>query len=221
LLREQFSGEASLKLREAKERTGAINSLFAIVVMSILGWAFLEASILRYKFGLGAHLSAAVPALALAGLALYRYRLHWPASGQGVKGPLATIGTVLSGVLLLGAGVATALLLSRGLMVLLAPIGLGAVFVPWTKIRICREQFAVSVAAVVVGAIAGLAIFRRPLDPFSPLLTTLLLWMTATGAQWRVLHAFGNDKERMPPSGYRAQPPGDVGTVQGGDAHAA
>lgn len=91
------------------------------------------------------HVVAAIPGIFLSGVALYRYRRHWPA-GAAPNGAQPTQARkllwdyrALACYLLLAAtGFGIALLIIEGAMFLLALVAVGMVYIPWAKISVCR-----------------------------------------------------------------------------------
>jgi hypothetical protein len=189
-----------MKIRSPQARTAATDSLFAIFVTALVGWTLLESLIIQHQFGIVVHVLAFVPAVSLATLALYRYRLHWPATTSLDQPDLMR--QAAAAVLLFLVGTGVPVLVSAGLSVLIPPVAIAAAFVPWRKLTICRDRFFLSTAAIVSGTAIGLLMFKLPASPFMPLLAAWGLWLIAGAFQIRVLVVFGDDKTRMPVAGF-------------------
>jgi hypothetical protein len=195
-------------MNRAMERTLATNSLFTAFLLSVSGWALFHA----WAGGIGAgafvHVLIAIPSMTVCGLVFYRYSLHWPARGTGSEGEKEGRGRSLSRIsiawcfLLLATGIALAWIVDYGSLFLLAMVVAGMIFIPWTKISLCRDHFFVSVGLILIGGAVGLAFSEKSFHFMS---RPLCAWMFLTGSILTVIFVIlthRNQTDRMPPSGY-------------------
>ncbi|WP_322404927.1 hypothetical protein [Massilia luteola] len=139
-----------MSIIEENVRRFAANSIFPSFFLAVLGLVLAQAGAAQMHGSWGLHIFVGVPGVALAGLALFRARLHWPAAGTDVR--LAPARALGSYILLLAAGAVIGAVACSGPVLAL---GIGAAFtylLPWTKIPACRVRFVVSAAAVLAGA---------------------------------------------------------------------
>lgn len=153
----------------------AANSLFPSFLYAALGLVLGQAGAGQLQGSWGLHVFLGLPGLALAGLALFRARLHWPVAGANTP-PLRArvLGWYL---LLLAAGACTGVLVAIGSVSLLGIAAAITYLVPWSKIPACRAGFLVSSAVTLAGAIACAVIYGRPVHSLHFLVFVWMLYL--------------------------------------------
>lgn len=198
-----------MTMRSPKSRNFSTNSLFAAFSLGLIGWGLLHAWGISVRVGVSFHALAVVPGLVLSGIALYRYRQHWPAdptpwAGKQKHGlqlpwhPRA----IASYLLLLAIGFAIALLIKTGSMFLLVPAMIGMIAAPWTKIAVCRGHFFASSALLQAGVLLGFVFLDSSVHPLYYALAAWLFLSAACTVIVSVILVHGNRLDRMPVSGY-------------------
>lgn len=194
-----------MSIHGARSRTFATNILFPAISLAVIGWGLLHAWGINVNIGIRFHALAALPGLVLSGVALYRYRQHWPINATDCVGrqKLAwDYRAIALYLMLVGTGFSIALLISGGSLFLLAMATMGTIFVPWTRIAVCRDHFFFASALVGAGALLGLVMLGRSVHPlYYPMVASLLLSVACTLVVFVIL-IHGNRLDRMPPSGY-------------------
>lgn len=195
-------------MNNARARTLATNSLFSALLLSTFGWGLFHA----WAIGIGAgglvHALVAVPGLALSGLVLHRYSLHWPAraasSNHGTEsGRHPWIPIFAASYLLLPAtGGTIALLVNHGSLFALVIVTLGLIFVPWTKFAFCRDNFFLALTMIAVGGALGLSFSGRPSYSTHYPLCAWIFFIAAIFTVISIIFTHWNRTDRMPPSGY-------------------
>lgn len=100
------------------------------------------------------------PGFVLAGIALFRARLHWSAVNTTMPSLRArAFGWYLA---LLAVGASIGILIFSGSVLLLGVVAAITYLFPWTRIPVCRSQFVVSSLVMLAGAIAWGVIRGRP-----------------------------------------------------------
>lgn len=198
-----------MKIHGAKARTFSTSSLFAAFSLGIIGWGLLHAWGIYVKTSILFHALAAMPGLALSGIALFRFRQHWPldaanpASQQDRRVRLPWHYRAMACYLMLAAiGVGIALLIIDGYMVLLASAAVGMFCVPWAKISVCRDYFFLASGIITASAFSALVLLGRPVHPVYYPVAAWLLLITACISVTSVVIIHGNRPDRMPVSGY-------------------
>jgi hypothetical protein len=151
------------------------------------------------------HVLAAIPGMVLSGVTLHRYRQHWPVNATGCAGQQKLAWdyrAIASYLILVATGFSIALFISGGSLFLLALATMGMVFVPWTKMAVCRGHFFFASALVCAAALLGLVMWRWSVHPlYYPMVACLLLTVACTLVV-SVVIIHGNRLDRMPVSGY-------------------
>lgn len=188
-------------LRDAKARTHFTNCLFVVFLFSVLGWGLLHAWVFNFRLPARLHGVIVIPGLVMSGLAIYRYRLHWPANpAERVNQKQFEWKNATWYLLLCAIGVGFAQVIS-GSVALLAVLGSAMTVIPWAKIPVCRDHFFISVALLGSGTLLGLALSRGADFMFYPL-AALFFWLIASVTMCFVLLSHGNRFDRMPACGY-------------------
>jgi hypothetical protein len=133
-------------------------SFFYVTLALVLGQV--GAAQMHCSWGLRVFLGAL--GVALAGLALFRARLHWPAVNAAMPSPRArALGWYPA---LLAVGVGVGMLVSAGSVLLLGTAAGLTYLLPWIRIPVCRDRFVVSSLVMLAGATAWGVTQARP-DP--------------------------------------------------------
>jgi hypothetical protein len=160
---------------DEKTKRFAVNSIFPSLLYAILGLVFAQLGTAQMQGSWGLHVFVGVPGLTLSGLALYRARLHWPAPGTGMSSPgPRALGWYL---LLLAAGAGIGVLASAGSVLLLAMVAALTYLLPWTRIPVCHARFAMSLVAILAGAVAGVVAFGIPVHPLYLMIAAWMLFI--------------------------------------------
>lgn len=192
----------------AMERTLATNSLFTASLLSVSGWALFHVWAGAISAGAFIHVLIALPSMTICGLLFYRYSLHWPARPAGSIGDKEDRRLSLNrsaiawSFLLLAMGVAVAWIVDYGSLFVLAIVVAGMIFIPWTKISLCRDHFFVSVALILIGGAVGLALSETPVHSIYRPLCAWIFLASSLFTFVFVLLAHRNQTDRMPASGY-------------------
>lgn len=162
------------------------NSTFSAFIFSILAWTLFLAWSVKVKAGYGAQVLPTVIGIILAGIAVRRYKMHWPGSGLeestlGQQGQRRRISRpdALPLVLMAMIGYGIAQLVFLGSAFLLLVFAFGASLVPWSRIPLCRNRFFVAGASVFAGAALPLLVTPAHIDPFHFLFAA---WALGTSA---------------------------------------
>jgi hypothetical protein len=162
---------------DVKTRRFAANSMFPSFFYAVLGLMLGQVGAAQMHGGWGLRVFLGVPGLVLAGLVLFRVRLHWPAVDADVPiGRARALGCCL---LLLAAGVCFGALIGAGSVLL---VGVGSAFtyfLPWIKIPLCRARFVMSAAAMFAGAVAFVVIQRSQVQAMYFMIAAWLLYFPA------------------------------------------
>lgn len=149
-----------MSIVDEKAKRFAANSIFPSFFYAVLGLMLAQVGAAHMHGSWALRIFLGVPGLTLAGLALFRARLHWPAASVDVpSGRARAPGWYL---LLLAAGAAAGAVICAGSVLLL---GVGAAFtylLPWTKIPVCRARFVVSSAVILASAVVFVVIQGNP-----------------------------------------------------------
>lgn len=195
-------------IRTASSRNFATNSLFPILAMVFFGWGLLHVWGMEFRARPILHLLFALPGLALSGIALHRYRKHWPVSvnslpeGQGEKKTLTgNCRAIARSLLLAPVGFVLALFAEGGSFVFMTLAASGMIVIPWARIPACRNHFFMSLMSVEGGAALGLAVMSGPAHPFALLGAALVCLTVSTVALLVVGVVHGNRSDRMPAAG--------------------
>jgi hypothetical protein len=198
-----------MKIHGAKARTFSTSSLFAAFSLGIIGWGLLHAWGIYVKTSVLFHALAAMPGLSLSGIALSRYRRHWPvdaansASRQERRSGLPwDYRAIACYLILVAAGAGIALLIIDGYMALLALAAVGMFCVPWAKIPLCRDYFFLTAGIITASALLALVLLGKPVHPVYYPVAACLLLSTACISVTSVVIIHGNRPDRMPVSGY-------------------
>jgi hypothetical protein len=126
-----------MSIIDEKTRRFAANSIFPSFCYAVLGLVFSQKSAAQLHGGCGLHVFLGVPGFTLAGLALFRARLHWQAVSAGTPSlrPRA-LGWYL---LLLAAGASVGALISSGSVLLVGTVAALSYLLPWARIPVCRH----------------------------------------------------------------------------------
>lgn len=161
------------------------NSIFPSFLYAILALVFgqVGAAQMHGSWSLRAFMGA--PGLVLAGLALYRARLHWAAVQATTPSSLARA----SGryVALLAAGVSIGILVSAGSVLLLGVVATLTYVFPWNRIPACRSRFVVASLVMLAGAIAWVVIRGRPDQALYFMIAAWILYIPPTCMQLLIL----------------------------------
>lgn len=194
-----------MSIHDAKSRAFSTNGLFSAFLLGGIGWGLLHAWGINLKIGILFQALAAMPGLALSGIVIYRYRKHWPVeasecTGQGeLSWDLRAIAFYL---VLIAVGLSIALLISGGSLFLLALAAMGTIFVPWTRIALCRNHFFFSASLVGIGALLGLVLLDSPAHPLYYLMVAWLLLSLAGTLVMLAIVTNRNRSGRTPVSGH-------------------
>lgn len=154
---------------DEKTRRFATTSLFPSLFLSAFGVALVQAWAVQMGGSWRLHAILGIPGLALSGLALYRARLHWSAGiphvTQRMEGRRLALEVhdLVWYMLLFGAGILACL--SASIPVSLGVVALLMYLVPWAKIPVCRSRFVAASIVILAGAVAGLALGGKPVQP--------------------------------------------------------
>lgn len=184
-----------MSIHDAKSRAFSTNSLFSAFSLGIIGWGLLHTWGVSFKVGILFHALAAMPGVALSGIVIYRYRKHWPVEASARTGknrPSWDLRAVAFYLVLIAVGAGIALLISGGSFFLLVLAAMGMIFVPWTRIPLCRNHFFFSSVLVGAGASLGGAMLGRPAHPFYYLMVAWLLLSLAGTLVMLVIVTHGN-----------------------------
>lgn len=144
---------------DEKTKRYAANSLFPSFFYATLGLVLAQVGAAQVHGSWGLHVFLGVSGLALSGLALFRARLHWPASGAAM--PALRTRALGWYLLLLVAGACTGAVVSAGSVLLLGVVASLTYLLPWMKIPVCRARFVMSSVAILAGALAWVVIYGR------------------------------------------------------------
>ena len=141
-----------MQIGNEKDRRFLANSIFTSFFYAALALVLGQVGAAQMHASWGIRVFLGAPGLALAGLALFRARLHWPAVNAPMPSPnVRALGCYLA---LLAAGVSIGILVSEGSAFLLGTVAALTYLLPWTRIPVCRERFVVSSLVMLAGAIA-------------------------------------------------------------------
>lgn len=113
--------------------------------------------------GWGLRVFLGLPGLVLLALELFRARLHWAATGGGLRS--ADARAVASYLVLFASGAALGAVIRAGSVLLLGVAAAVTYVVPWTNILPCRARFVAASTAIVVGAVGFVIIHDVPAGP--------------------------------------------------------
>ena len=193
-------------MADEKTRRFAASSIFPSLFLSMVGLLVGQAGVARMSGSWVPHALFAVPGMVLAGLALYRARMHWSMGtamppGQD-KGPDRSF-DVRDGawwVLLFGTGLVVAL--SAASVFLVGVVASLLYLVPWTAIPVCRTRFLASSMITLAGALAWLVLHGIPVPAPYYLAVAWMVTMPPTLATCLVLAVLPHDyRVRQPARG--------------------
>lgn len=203
--------EMQMALHSAKSRTFSVNSLFPCFFLTLLGWGLVQTWGIVVKAGPLVNTLIGMPALALCGLVIYRYKHHWPRVAIGSKinncgmVPLGCDAAAIAGVsLAIGVGLAAVVAIGSALIVTLSVFGL--FYVPWSRLIICRNYFFTMALLIAASAMLGIVLTEELMFSLYYIGTALLiLSVTSCVLLWIVI-INGNRLDRMPVGGYPEDP---------------
>lgn len=169
--------------------TSIRNSGFSALLCSTLGFAMLEAWILRLGIRPTVHM-VAISVGAVFATVIYRTVLpscqtkEKCASQQTQFSPIRPTSAdgAVCAALLVAFGYSSAVILSRGSMLIFAGFAACASLFPWSAFALCRTRISVSLTLVSLAAVIGMLMLDVLSAPFLPPLAVWMLWMAAVGA---------------------------------------
>lgn len=179
-----------------KTRRFAVNSMFPSFFHALLGLVLAQVGAAQMHGAWGLRVFLGVPGVVLSELVLFRARLHWQVISAGMSSLRPR--DLRWYVLLLGAGASVGILVSAGSVML---VGMAAAFtylLPWTKIPVCRDRFAVSSLVMLAGAIAWVVIGGGPAQSLYFVIAAWILYVPPMCMHLLVLVSFDRGTTRLP-----------------------
>jgi hypothetical protein len=164
---------------EKSARIG-VNLGFSAFLLALFGWINLETLMAMNDGGVHGQLFAGGVALYLSITAYRRYQT-WrvsmpPPTSEFAQKKTSKASPIVSGIMLIATGFATACSMRTGLAITAAMGASVLLFIPWSRIRLCREHFFISQALSVAGGLPVLIFAAKNQHPIIQLVNSWTFW---------------------------------------------